>query len=780
MSLLERAFGLPLEKVRFSFEPEDEPETAWRVVELRATEELSGLYSCTLDLASEDLGADPDALLGGSCQVTLWRGASARRLCGIVDRVEHLQFERSHAFARVHVVPALLALSYRRDSHIFQEMAVPEILEEVLGEGLEPFQRTCRMDLQRRYLAREYCVQYQESDLDFALRLMEEEGISFYFDHSQQGEELVLFDDSRQCAPCETAFEGPVTFRRSDGMPPSEETLAAFEHLHQMRTTGVVARDFDWTHPQVDLTRNSGRADGRGRERESYEYPAPMVGPYDAGSKRYDHDADHQAQLRAEAHGVREKCARGTSDVTGLTPGYSFDLVGHGRPGLDRKYLITRVEHEGSAPKEVTSEILEAVEGEPERRRYSNAFECIPFTVPFRPERRRARARIHGLQTATVVGPQGEEVFTDEHGRIKVQFHWDREGERNDRSSCFLRVGQAWAGAGFGTFFLPRVGMEVLVGFLEGDPDRPVVLGCVYNGENPTPYALADHKTRSTLKTLSSPGGNGYNELRFEDAAGNEEVFLHAQKDLNETVEHDHSTTVHGAQTNTVDGNQTEKVKGEQSMTVDKNRTVQVKGSQSVKIDGGEANAGVTGSKLDITGDYKVDASQSIEVQAPQHIKFTVGRSSVLIEPGKITLEAGDGSQVVLDAEALMKSNGRSQVHLNADAEMKSSGQSKVFLNANAEMTASGQGKVLLTGDAEMSSSGGSRVQLNGSAMVHGAQTATMEAQTSATVHAATATLQGQGGKVETNATGAAASGGTVTVSGDSTVTVTGGMIKLN
>jgi len=788
MSIAQGVLGLaPVEKVRFTFETAEDA-GLWRVVELRASEGLSELYSCTLELANEDVAAGSDELLGISCTVSIARGVMARRICGIVHRIEHLGARGGHALVRVHVVPALWSLSQKRDAYIFQEMTVPEILEEVLGEGLKPFDRACRLALQREYLPREYCVQYHETDLDFVLRLMEEEGIGFYFDHSGENEELVLFDDSSQCAACETALGMPVTLRRSEGMTTSDETLRAFEFVQQMRSTNVVVRDFDWTQPQVDVTNKAGEADQHGHEREVYEYPTPLVGPYDGGSKRYKHDRAHQAQLHREALEVLRRHGSGKGDVLGFTAGYSFELTGYSRPDLDQKYLLTRVEHLGHAPDELLNDAQEQPEPGKHRERYSNNFECIPFTVPYRPERKKIRARMNGLQTGTVVGPSGQEIHTDEHGRIKVQFHWDREGQRDEHSSCFLRVVQSWAGAGFGTFFLPRIGMEVLIDFLEGDPDRPIVVGCVYNGQNPPPYPPPDNKTRSTLRTQSSPGGDGYNELRFEDAAGEEEVFFHAQKDFNETVENNHSTTVHANQTNTVNGNQTQSVGGDQtehvtghaSVTVDKNHTVHVKGSQNVTIDGEQANGPNTGGKLSITGAYGVEASKTIKVQAPENIKLICGDSSILIEPGKITITAGGQAQVVLDANALMKSSANSNVLLDADAEMKSSGNSNVLLKATAEMKAQGGGTVTLSADAVMTSKGGSKVSLDGSALLHGAGKALVDAPDVAAVQGATAKIKGDGGSVTADASGVNASGGSATISGDSAVTVTGGMIKLN
>jgi type VI secretion system secreted protein VgrG len=582
-----------VEKVRFSFRSSEDPGGTWRVVQLHSREGLSELYTCTLDLANEELVADVDALLGSSAEVSIFRDAAPRRLCGIIHRVEHMGTKAGHQLARVHIAPALWSLSQRKDSYVFQEKTVPQILEEVLAEGLQPFERSFRIELTREYLPREYCVQYRETDLDFVLRLMEEEGIFFFFDHSGEKEQLVLMEGNAQCPPCETDTGAAVTVKGPEAATAEDEALRHFDFVQQLHTTSAVVRDFNWTHPDYNLTREARGSDELGRDRESYEYPAPLLGPYDAGEKKYTYEpAQRQEELRRQAFQAEGRRGRGEGYVIGFTPGYVFELTGHGNAALDQQYLLTRVEHFGHAPEELTSDTHEQDKEGAAHERYRNSFECLPMSVPFRPGRQRSRERIAGLQTATVVGPSGEEVFTDEHGRIKVQFHWDRAGQKDEKSSCFVRVAQVWAGLGWGFVFLPRIGMEVLVDFLEGDPDRPLVVGCVYNGKNTPPYALPDHKTRSTIRTSSSKNSDGFNELRFEDAAGEEELYLHAQKDFNEVVLHNHSTSVKASQTNSVGGSQAETVGGDQTMsvtgkrtkTVDKDEKTTVKGKRTEKV----------------------------------------------------------------------------------------------------------------------------------------------------------------------------------------------------
>jgi len=792
MSTAERvlsAMAGELQTLIFRFESSADPAGSWRVVEVRSREAISELYACTVDLSSEQFDADADALLGSTSRVLISRGPITRRLCGVVHRVEHTGTRGRHHQARVHLVPALWGLSQRRDSYIFQDKTVPQILEEVLGEGLQPFERTFRIQTAREYLPREYCVQYRETDLDFALRLMEEEGLFFWFDHSGDAEELVVVEQNDPAQPCETA-QGPISLG-SPRPDTTDESFERFELHQQLQPTSVVVRDFNWTHPDFDLTHQARGQDRQGMDREIYDYPTPLLGPYDAGARRYGYERAHQEELRRQELQVGARGGSGTGNVVTFTPGYKFDLAGHLVPALDGAYLLTRVEQRGRAPEDVAEREGEAgaVLRAPEPARYENTFEAIPLDVPFRAPRRRARARIAGLQSATVVGPNGEEIHTDEHGRIKVQFHWDRVGQRDEHSSCFLRVAQTWAGAGWGFMFLPRIGMEVLVDFLEGDPDRPIVVGCVYNGLNTPPYPLPDNKTRSTIRTSSSKASDGYNELRFEDAAGSEEVFLHAQKDLVEVVEHDHHTTVHhdhsttvdANQTNSVGGNHTESVGGAQSLTVDKNRTVHVKGSQSVTIDGGRAADGVSGGKMAITGDWKVDASKTISIQAPDQITVTCGGSSITMVPGKITVVAGGGAKVELDANALVQAMAGSLAKLEAGkATVQANTGGLLELTANALMTSSGAaaGVSLEGAKATIGSSSGGGAEFTADAGMAGAN-ATVTGTTQATVNAPTATLAGGGGTVEAGGSGVNVAGGEVNARGGM-VNVSGGMVKIN
>ena len=559
------------------------------VLSVRVDEALDAPYGAEVHLRLHDADADVAEMLGKDCVLTIARAPLARRVCGVVRTVgegDDAFVDEQHA--RVVVVPAVWMLGLRRDTRMFQQKSVPEILETVLSEGLKPYGRQVALELGATYPTREYCLQYQESDLDFVHRLMEEEGISYAFDHEGEVELMVLRDENRAFAKVTTMPAGGVVELHEHGLyTRTTEPLHTFVRDHRHTTTAVAIRDADWTTQGHVVEAAQDGEDGLGRVRESYEHGEGRtlsISSYDEGARRYQqNDAVRQKAVRHEAHWVGGVVAAGVSRVTGFAPGLTFELRGHPTVGVDGQYLITRVVH-----------VNESLEDGADP--YHNRFECIPIGVTHRPTRRTKKPRIASIQTAVVTGPSGEEIHVDAHGRVKVRFHWDRENPADDTSSCWIRCQQAWAGQGWGSWWVPRVGMEVIVQFVDGDPDRPMVTGCVYNGENGTPYSLPDDKTKSTIKSNSSPGGGGFNELRFEDRAGSEQIYAHAQKDYDEEILNDHTTSVGNNQTNTVSvdqtqeigANQTETVHGNQVMTVDGNRTVHVKSSFDETVDANE------------------------------------------------------------------------------------------------------------------------------------------------------------------------------------------------
>jgi type VI secretion system secreted protein VgrG len=639
--------------VRYIFESSADPTAGWAVVTVRSHEGLSEIYECVLDLVHDTVTVNPWDFVGRSATLTIERAGLSRKIHGVLHRVERIGVVTGRLVVRVYLRPALETLAHRVDTRIFQNLDAQKILKQVLDKPLWAFGRTARFDLKRTPAVREYCVQYRESDLDFVRRLAEEEGIWWYFDHTGDDEELVLTDSPAGAPVLETPGGSAIEVRGAEADTAEYESVRHFEASRVLDITSVVARDFDWTRPTLDMTYESRSTDANGMDREAYDYPAGFViGAYDQGAKQYTHDdGTDRVTVRHDELLTRERHCLGESYVTAFSAGSSFTLEGHRDASLNRAHLLTRVDIVG----ENRDELHDRRGGRPGIHSYRNVFESVASDAPFRAAHRTPRPIVDGPQTATVVGPSGEEIYTDEHGRVKVQFHWDRKGTRDEKSSCWIRVSHVWAGPGWGFVFIPRIGMEVIVTFLEGDPDRPMITGCVYNGQNTPPYTLPDDKTRSTIKTNSSPGGGGFNELRLEDLAGSEEIFLHAQKDFNETVEHNHTTTVHNHQSNSIDCNHSETVQGNQTLTVhhNRNKTVEktetniindkrftqvkphdrlevngtsetiINGTQSHTVNAGNGGAGAQTEKIAQNRDVHVGGNDTLDVGANK--KDTIG-----------------------------------------------------------------------------------------------------------------------------------------------------------
>ncbi len=583
------------------------------VVGFEADETLSKPYSVEVTLAAPaEVALEEKELLGQDALLTVNLGdGTARFFHGVVSRVVHWKAskEPDRQYCRMTVVPRVWTLRHTRRSRIFQEMSVPEIVHQVLGEASVVH----RLALQGSYRKREYCVQYRESDLDFVSRLLEEEGIFYYFEHTEDGHTQILCDASDSCEP---VFGDPrLVFREASRMVAASESVHEFAARTEVQPGAVALRDFNFMRPSLDLTTTSNAEEGE-QALEIYDYPARFE---EAGTGKA------LAKVRLEELRVRTEMGKGASNSRRLLPGYLFQLDEYPVATLNHSWFLLSVRHVGRQPEALLFD--QAAPGGQEA--YRNEFLCIPAHVPYRPRRITPRPTRPGAQTAIVVGPPNEEIHTDEHGRIKVQFHWDREGQNDDRSSCWIRVSQAWAGPGWGALYLPRIGHEVVVEFLEGDPDRPIVTGSVYNGQNPTPIGLPDHKTQSTLRSSSSPGENGSNELRFEDAAGNEQVYLHAQRDFNIVIEND--------KTQQVGGNETLLVKKDRGRTVQGNQTLEVKKNDDTVIGGNQGLVVVKDRSTTVQGNHteSVVGDQSIEVAGNQSVKVAKA-SSETVGQGKM------------------------------------------------------------------------------------------------------------------------------------------------
>jgi type VI secretion system secreted protein VgrG len=577
---------------------------------LYGEESISGLFHFELEMVSGDANLDFSKIVGKSATVALALGESENRyINGIVTRFVQTGGNLDFATYRAELRPWLWWLTLRTDSRIFQAKSSPEIIKSVFSDlGFADF----KDQLTGAYAARDYCVQYQESAFDFVSRLMEEEGIYYFFEHAAGKHTLVLADDSGAIVECPNLAK--ARFRPETGTQDDLDVVYRWALEEQAVPKKYAADDYNFETPSTELLASEEASSGR---MEVYEYP----GGHSAKS-----GGDARAKIRLQELQHPARSVRGDSFCRAFTPGCKFTLAGHFRDDLNDTYVLRRVAHSAT------------------HEEYSNTFEAYPLTLPYRPPRVTAKARVNGAQTATVVGKSGEEIWTDKYGRVKVQFHWDREGKKDENSSCWVRVAQGWAGSSWGSLFLPRIGQEVIVSFVEGDPDRPLVTGSVYNAEKTVPYTLPDEQTKSTVKSNSSKGGGGFNEIRFEDKKDAEEVFVHAQKDMTIKVEndrkkdvlHDEIATIKNDRTATIqEGNEKLVVaKGERTVLVETGKeTHEVKGERSLTVTGNETHANkadysqkVTGNyELKVTGNLVIDVTGTISIKSAQSLTSEAG-----------------------------------------------------------------------------------------------------------------------------------------------------------
>lgn len=473
------------------------------------------------------------------------------------------------------MVPWLWFLSKAADSRIFQEMSAVDIIKEVFKAHSFTDYETSKLGT---YSKREYCVQYGESDLAFVERLMAEEGIAYHFKHEKSRHVLVLFDKTSSCDTCK---ESSVIYTTG---PTPEAHISEWVRSHEFRTGKWTHRDYNYDTPTQSLEASETTRINlpKVKDFEYYGYP---------GFYGSDGDAKRLTKLRLEAEESRHDIVVAAGDCASFFAGGKFKLDKHETKSEKGGYLITEINHRAHDTTYFTG--MDNIGAE-----YGNSFDCVPDKVNVRPINKDIKPVMRGPQTALVVGPSGQEVYLDEKGRIKVQFYWDREGKKDPASSCWLRVAQTWAGNKWGTYFIPRIGHEVVVDFLDGDPDRPLVTGAVYNAQNPPPYSS---KTQSGIKTQSTKGGSAsnYNELRFDDKKGSEEVYFQAEKDSKRLVKNDEVGEIKNDQTTTIDGKQTVEVK--KTIFITANQSIELKvGGSTIKIE----PAGITlkATKIELDG----------------------------------------------------------------------------------------------------------------------------------------------------------------------------------
>lgn len=712
------------------WQPED-----FLVTRYRGTEGMCQLYRFEIDFATDASSVDFAAIVGKPASLTINADVGPRWFHGLISHLEMTGETAEIVYYRAILVPTVWLLTQKYRSRIFQEhncqdMTALGIVKKVLEENGITSERLS-VNVTGAMAAREYCVQYRETDYNFVSRLLEEEGIRWYFNQTIDGHILVLDDsvanqEMIEGESAELPFVGPA------GMNLDKDHIFRFRMGQSVRPGKVTLQDFNFTNPTLPLMSQCDA--GERTNLEFYDFP----GEYGTQA-----DGTRYAELRTQEFETTRSVGVGMSNCFRLATGRVFQLTEHPAEPLNGQYLITSIMHQGRQsitrtvtsatlragsilPQDVRTAVVSATQiGDPTirslaygllevagrlapgdasvRRELANwlyhngqmvkdlatvfaalggsatgalgmpnlledeaslgdldytaptyqcRFECIPAAVTYRPSRVAPWPRIQGTQTARVVGPQGEEIHCDEYGRVKVQFHWDLQGKFDDKSSCFIRVSQSMAGGQYGMMFLPRVGQEVVVEFLEGDPDKPLIIGSVFNNDHMPPYGLPDNKTRTVIKTRSSKGGGGSHEIRFDDLKDSEQMLIYGQKDLHirfkndkvENIENDTHLTIGNDRKEIVkknyhlkieEGEKREEIGTDLSQKVKGKTSILVEGTHSVEVKGDAVEKFGANLKQDVTATYAVKGA-SVKIEASSGIEIKCGGSSICLSPGGI------------------------------------------------------------------------------------------------------------------------------------------------
>jgi type VI secretion system secreted protein VgrG len=610
MSMDLAALLSPQNRRLFKFKNLANPEQQLLIESFKGREGLSQAYSFELLLVCEDSGVELKSMMGQLVTIEIELAAgSPRYLAGYLTRFASIGSDGGMARYTATLNPWFSMLKNRFDTRIFQGNTVEEVVTQVFALCPAFSRHEFRLTKpQKRYT---YITQYRETDFNFVQRLLEEEGMFYYFEHTAEGHTMIICDDSSTLVPLP---EQPQIRFHTASVTETADSITQWSGNRQLQSGKIAVQTFDYRQPKnrLPVTMNSLNKQGDVENFEIYDFPGQYThGTYDEG--------EALVRLRVEALELKGKSFSGASNCRAMKPGYTFELLQHydhdQGSAEDRQFLLMGVESEGH------NNYLNGHQAS-----YYNTFTCVRKKIPFRPQLSTPRPTIPGPQTAIIVGPPGEEIFTDELGRVKIQFHWDRKGQHNDHSSCWVRVAQSGASGGFGSIQIPRVGDEVVVVFLDGNPDRPLVMGSLYNSQNTPPWSLPANKTQSGFLTRSMKGkGANANFFRFEDKAGAEQVSLHAERNLDTEIEVDESHKVGGNREIHVDGKHSETIKLETSIAV-------TDGSYFVTVDKGE-----------------------VKIKAATSITLEVGASKLIMKSdGTITLS---GNVVDVEGKTIINLN---------------------------------------------------------------------------------------------------------------------------
>jgi type VI secretion system secreted protein VgrG len=593
-------------------------------------ERVSDLFRFELGLLTEDPSFSMDSLLNQPAVVSISQhDDSDRNFHGIINNIEEIETRKDgETLYRATMVPWAWLLTLFHDCRIFQNMAVPDIVQKVFSDrGFTDYANRCT----GTYPQREYCVQYRETDFNFISRLLEDEGIFYFFEHSADKHTLVMADQPTAFVAC--PGQSTVAYDTTPGLWQDVDVVLSLRRSQYVRVGKVTENDYDFTKPKSSIDANLEAS----RPGEFYEYP---------GKYTVRDDGSRYARVRLEEQEVKLLTISAETNCRALCAGFQFTLTGYYREAANQAYSLISVRHRAASNNYISHERQDAFD-------YRNTIEAIPQSTPYHPPRNARRPFIQGSQTAVVVGKSGEEIWVDQYGRVKVQFFWDRAGTMDENSSCWIRVSQLWAGKGWGAIFTPRIGQEVIVDFLEGDPDRPIITGRVYNADQTVPYPLPDQQTKSTIKSMSSKGGGGFNEIRFEDLAGSEDIFIFGQKDediriqndVREWVGEDRNLDVirdrkdqigrddHGD----IARDHIEKIGRDHHLTISGKEAIKITGSHSLQVTGDVIEVFSGNQSTQITQDLSISAQQVV-ISAMTGMTLSVGGNFITIDSSGVTI----------------------------------------------------------------------------------------------------------------------------------------------
>jgi type VI secretion system secreted protein VgrG len=663
------------------------------------TEQISRLFQLELDIVSDEAEVAFEDIIGESVTLRMNVGKDQKRYFnGIVSRFVQTKNEGRHAHYRATVVPWLWLLTRASDCRIFQKKSVPEIIEKVFKDhGLDQY----TLSLSGTYEPWDYCVQYRETDFNFVSRLMEQEGIYYFFEHEDGKHTLVLAD--APAAHCPNPGYETIGYRPpANNQPFDRECITDWVVEKQLQPGAYALKDFNFESPKTNLFAKSNIDRTHAAAAfEVYDYP---------GEYELHPEGEGYAKVRIQELQANYETCHGQGTARGLCPGFLFTLQDYPRGDQNREYLVTSISCQMDAGDFETSDS--------DTDFFTCSFTATESQAPFRPARTTPKPLIQGPQTAIVVGPSGEEIHTDPYGRVKLQFHWDRQGKSDENSSCWVRVSQAWAGKAWGSIHIPRIGQEVIVEFLEGDPDRPIITGRVYNAETTVPYTLPDNKTQSGIKSRSTMKGGeeNFNEIRFEDKKGSEEIYIHAEKDKKVIVENDRFEEVGHDESIKIKHDRGESVGNDESISIGNNRTETVEKNETISI--GEKRT------TDIGKDDELSVGDNHTIEVDKKQTITVGKDQTITVTENRKKSVGKNEQVTIAGDRQEDITKNSKIKVGKAFALEA-GDEIALITGDASITLTKNGNIQIKGkDITLEGSGKINVKASGDVIIKGSKIA--------------------------------------------------------